>query len=194
VECTTAQSQWSVRGKLLDIDWGLLTSHFGSPMMGKGSIEIDRSLFQNQRLDFFEGVIRGGQLIQSPWLLTAPIPFEITPQVSGETRRDLKMQAMSMYVRVDSRGVHSQGVYDEDHRGKIAAMIENRYVYSPFYTTTFEKIFDWMAKSQTNFESEEMAKIASDQLRSTLTSYVPIPASNPPAPPTRLSDSGNLKR
>jgi hypothetical protein len=169
-------SQWSLSGVFENLDWERFGKAIGSPLLGKGTLLVSNAKIKNQRLESFEGEIRGGSQVNFNWLRYAPIQLHAPHKFAVDDRSHLPVNDLKLLVRIDSLGVHCRGGLSEEQDGfRLTGLIDQREVYAATQTIRFDRLFDWMASHRVNYESTELAIAMKERLQSSLAGYLPMP-------------------
>jgi hypothetical protein len=169
-------SQWDFSGVFDNIDWERFGRDIGSPLLGNGTLQVFSAKIKNDRLEFFDGQIRGGSQINSSCLFGLPINLNSPHEFSKDQRTHLPVNDFSLLVRIDSLGVHCQGGLQEEQDGyRLSGVIDQREIYMQPQSIRYDSLFKWMASNRVNYESGELAAAMKERLQSSLAGHLPLP-------------------
>ena len=169
-------SQWDFSGVFHNIDWERFGRDIGSPLMGRGTLQVFNAKIARDRLEYFEGEIRGGSQINYSCLFHVPIKLNSPHNFPEDKRTHLPVDDLSLLVRIDSLGVHCQGGLREEQDGyRLSGVIDQREIYLQPQSVRYDKLFEWMANNRVNYESSALATAMKERLQSSLAGHLPLP-------------------
>ena len=169
-------SQWDLSGVFHNIDWERFGRDIGSPLLGKGTLQVFNAKFAWDRLEYFDGEIRGGSQINYNCLFRVPIKLNSPHNFPEDQRTHLPINDFSLLVRIDSLGVHCQGGLREEQDGyRLSGVIDQREIYLQPQSVRYDKLFEWMANNRVNYESSALATAMKERLQSSLAGHLPLP-------------------
>lgn len=172
-------SQWDFSGFFNNVDWARFGRDIGSPLLGNGMLQVFNAKIKRDRLEFFEGEIRGASQINLGCLWEVPIQLK-SPHDFQKDKQDIRaylpVNDLSLLVRIDSLGVHCQGGLRPEQNGyRLGGIIDQKEIYLQPQSVRYDKLFEWMANNRVNYESSALATAMKERLQSSLAGHLPLP-------------------